>query len=112
MESICFVMKIKPDKINDYINIHRKGNVWQEILENHKRAGVNKLKIYMLENNAIAYMESEDIEKSFEILGKQESQKKWNEVTAGFMDTQPNYDSNKVVQDLPCIFNYENGKQI
>ena len=107
MKSICFVLRVKHNKINDYINIHKKENVWPEIYENLEKAKINKLKIYLLKNNAICFLESNDVYKSLDLLGKQESQKKWNEVTSEYMYTQPNYGSNKIVDELNCIFDYE-----
>ncbi len=112
MESTCFVMKIKEDKIEDYKNIHKKGNVWKEVLENIDNADIKKMKIYMLENNAIVYVESPDLKKSFDYLGKQKSQERWNKATEDFMDTQPEYGQDKPVKDLKCVFDFVDGKQI
>lgn len=111
MESTCFVMKIKHDRKKDYLDIHKKGNTWPEVLNNIKNANINKMKIYMLEDYAICYMESENIKKAFEYLGEQPIQRKWNEVTTEFMDTQPDYDSEEVVKTLKCIFDFDNGEQ-
>lgn len=107
MKSICFVMKIKTDKIKDYIDIHKTENVWPEIFQNLKIAKINKLKIYLLENNAICYLESEDPIKSLKILGQQKTQIEWNKVTSDFMETQPEYDSTKIVEELKNVFEYE-----
>lgn len=111
MESTCFYMKIKPEGKEGYINIHKKGNVWREVLDNLKNAGFEKMKIYMLGNNAICYVEVESIEKAFEYLGKQPGTPKWNDATAAFMDTQPDYDSEEVVKYLECVFDFEGGIQ-
>jgi len=111
MESTCFVMKLKHDKIKDYAYIHKKGNTWVEVLENIKNARINKMKIFLLEDYSICYMEAENIGEAFEYLGQQPSQRKWNEVTSEFMDTQPDYDSEEVVKTLKCIFDFDNGEQ-
>ncbi|MBN1298403.1 MAG: L-rhamnose mutarotase [Actinobacteria bacterium] len=111
MESTCFYMKIKPEGKKDYINIHKKGNVWNEVLENIKNAGFEKMKIYMLDNYAVVYVEAENISKAFEYLGKQPATPKWSEATAAFMDTQPDYDSEEVVKYLECLFDFEHGVQ-
>jgi L-rhamnose mutarotase len=111
MESSCFYMKIKPDGIKGYVDIHKKGNVWNEVLENIKNAGFEKMKIFMLDNYAICYIESENIEKAFEYLGKQPGTPKWNEATAAFMDTQPDYGSDEAVKNLECVFDFEDGVQ-
>ncbi len=111
MESTCFYMKIKPDGIEGYKNIHKKGNVWKEVLENIKNAGFEKMKIYMLENYAIVYIEAENISKAFEYLGSQPDTPRWNEATSAFMDTQPAYGSDEVVKYLECVFDFEHGGQ-
>ena len=111
MQSTCFYMKIKPEGIDGYREIHKKGKTWPEIIENIKNAGFEKMKIYMLENYAICYIEAENIEKAFEYLGKQAGTAEWNAATAEFMDTQPDYDSDEVVKYLECVFDFEHGEQ-
>jgi len=111
MESSCFYMKIKPEGIKGYVDIHKKGNVWNEVLENIKNAGFEKMKIFILDNCAICYVEAENIEKAFEYLGKQPGSAKWNDATSVFMETQPDYESEEVVKTLECVFDFEEGKQ-
>ncbi|MBM3699625.1 MAG: L-rhamnose mutarotase [Actinobacteria bacterium] len=111
MENTCVYMKIKPEGREGYINIHKKGNVWKEVLENLKNAGFKKMKIYMLDNYAVVYIEAENIAKAFKYLGKQPDTSRWNEATSAFMETQPDYDSEEVVKQLECVFNFENGVQ-
>ncbi len=111
MESTCFVMKLKQDKISGYIDIHKKGKTWPEVLNNIKNADIEKMKIYLLDDYAIVYMEADDIKKSFKYLGDQSSQIKWNEATSEFMETQPDYDSKEVVKKLKCVFDFEEGEQ-
>ena len=104
-------MKIKPERKKDYIDIHKKVNIWPEVLDNIKNAGIKKMKIYILENYAICYMEAENINAAFKYLGEQPIQRKWNEATADFMDTQPDYDSKEVVKTLNCIFDFYDKEQ-
>ena len=111
MESSCFYMKIKPEGIKGYADIHKKGNVWKEVLQNIKNAGFEKMKIFMLDNYAICYIEAENIEKAFEYLGQQPDTSRWNSATSAFMDTQPDYESEEVVKTLECVFDFENGVQ-
>jgi len=111
MESSCFYMKIKPEGIKGYADIHKKGNVWKEVLQNIKNAGFEKMKIFMLDNYAVCYIEAENIEKAFEYLGQQPDTSRWNSATSAFMDTQPDYESEEVVKTLECVFDFENGVQ-
>jgi len=111
MESSCFYMKIKPEGIKGYADIHKKGNVWKEVLQNIKNAGFEKMKIFMLDNYAVCYIEAENIGKAFEYLGQQPDTPRWNSATSAFMDTQPDYESEEVVKTLECVFDFENGVQ-
>jgi len=104
-------MKLKKDKIDEYIDIHKKGNVWPEVIKNITDSGVKKMKIYVLDEYSIVYAEAEDIDGALKKMGDREIQHKWNEATADFMDTQPDYDSEEVVKKLKCVFDLENGKQ-
>ena len=111
MESSCFYMKIKKEGIKGYVDIHKKGNVWKEVLENIKNAGFEKMKIFMLDSYAICYIEAENIKEAFEYIGQQPDTPRWNSATAAFMETQPDYESKEVVKTLECVFDFENGVQ-
>jgi len=111
MESTCFVLKLKHDEIAGYEDIHKKGNTWPDVIDNIKNAGIEKMKIYLLHDYSIVYMEAVDIKKSFDYLGSQPSQIKWNEATSRFMETQPEYGSEEVVKTLKCVFDFEKGEQ-
>ena len=50
MGKVVWVMELKEDKIDDYIKIHKKENVWPEIMNVNKRAGVKKEVIFIFKN--------------------------------------------------------------
>ncbi len=46
MEKIAWVMELQENKVDEYVRVHRKSNVWPEILAVNKKAGVLKEEIY------------------------------------------------------------------
>lgn len=37
MDKVCFVMKVKPEWRENYIEIHKKDNVWPSVIEALKK---------------------------------------------------------------------------
>ena len=68
MEKVVWMMELREDKVNDYIEVHKKENVWPEIVEVNKKAGVIKEEIFLYNNFVFIYLEVEDYEKMMEIF--------------------------------------------
>ncbi len=108
MEKVVWMMELREDKVDDYIEIHKKKNVWPEIAQVNKKAGVLKEEIFLYKNLVFIYLEVENYEKMMEIFENDEGLKKWNKITLPMTKTKP--DLKNTMKKLEIIFNYENGK--
>ena len=108
MEKVVWVMELKEDKVKDYIDIHKKENVWPEIIEVNKKAGVHKEEIFVFKNFVFIYLEVDDYNKMMEVFEEDEGLKKWNNITLPMTKTTP--DLKSTMKKLDIIFDYEEGK--
>ena len=108
MDKIIWLMELKEDEVENYINIHKKENVWPEILEVNKKAGVIKEEIAIFKNLVFIYLEVKDKEKMREVFESDEGLKRWNAITLAM--TKSTRTLSETMKELPLIFDYENGK--
>jgi len=75
MDVICELMRLKPDFIKEYLDIHE--NPWPGLVEAIKGSGFLEEYIYLFGNLVIVLMKCEDFEESKKRLIKHEVFKKW-----------------------------------
>jgi L-rhamnose mutarotase len=87
----CKMLKLQEDNelIRKYIEVHKPGNVWPEILNGIKEVGIIDMEIYIKDNIAFMIMDTVPDFNHDEAMKKLESlpgQKKWEEYVAQFQD--------------------------
>ena len=102
MKRYCFVLEIKPEYVDKYIEMHEKA--WPEILQAGKDTGAENLIIYMYDNFSIVFFECEDIDAFYEAYGKLDAVKRWNEVTGPFIQKGPIIDGTGKVKTLRKVY--------
>ncbi len=112
MQKVCWIMKIKPGKNEDYIKIHKKGKVWPGVLNAMKEAGFEKMRIFIYKLLVIVYAEVENLENASLYLSKNPHTIKWNKISLSMMDEPPDYASAGGINKLPLVFDFEDGKQL
>jgi len=108
MEKIVWVMELKEEKVNEYIELHKKENVWPQILEVNKKAGVLKEEIFIKDNFVFIYLEVKDYKKMMEVFENDEGLKRWNNITLNMTKAKP--ELSETMKELPIIFSYNNGE--
>ncbi len=58
MRREAFALQIRPDKVAEYVEAHRQ--VWPEVLDAVKRAGIRNYTIFLHGNTAFGYFECDD----------------------------------------------------
>ncbi len=98
----CFIITLKEEFINDYINIHK--NAWEEIITAQKKVGVEESFIWIYKNLAIVYYECKDINKMYLNLEKFEVTRKWNELMKQYILKSQTINFNGKINTLEKIF--------
>jgi L-rhamnose mutarotase len=108
MERVSFLMRVKEGQQDEYIRRHE--NIWPEVMEEHRRAGITKLAIYLHGADLFLYMEVEDYGKAVQVLTTSPAALRWEEYMAPIMEAcnDQQYDpKNAFPGSLPEVFFWE-----
>lgn len=75
-----FVLHVRPDKIDEYVHAHR--NVWPEMLDALRTAGIRNYTIFRDGNNVFGYFEADDLDAAARSLAAQEVNGRWQDAMA------------------------------
>jgi len=85
MASYAFVYKIKPGLKAEYQKTHDE--IWPEQVKALKDAGFKNYSMYYKEDGTVfSYLETDDFEKSVQVLFKSEVNRKWQELMEKYFD--------------------------
>jgi L-rhamnose mutarotase len=79
-----FVLRVKADRIDEYVEAHR--NVWPEMLEALRAAGIRNYTIFRAGNEMFGYFESDDLAHSEAYLGRHEVSARWQDAMAKLLE--------------------------
>jgi L-rhamnose mutarotase len=80
----AFVLRVRPDKIDEYVEAHR--NVWPEMLAALREAGIRNYTIFRDGNEVFGYFESDDLEAAAAYMEAQEVNARWQDTMAKLLE--------------------------
>jgi L-rhamnose mutarotase len=80
----AFVLKVRPDRIDEYVEAHRA--VWPDMLDALRRAGIRNYTIFRHGNEMFGYFESDDLEAAGAYMASQEVNARWQEAMAQLLE--------------------------
>jgi L-rhamnose mutarotase len=106
MRWYCLVNELKPEHVKDYVKIHETAHLteWKTQLKALKEAGAQNCITYIFKNYSILFYQCEDIDKSFEALGRIEDNNRWQAHIASWFANSPKFDGSEKAQPLKKIF--------
>lgn len=84
LERVGFVLRVKPDKIDDYVAAHSA--VWPEMLAALKDAGISNYSIFLAGTQVFGYFETDDRAATEAYLAAQPICAEWQDRMAGFLE--------------------------
>jgi L-rhamnose mutarotase len=75
-----FVLRVRPERIEDYIAAHRE--VWPEMLDALRGAGIRNYTIFRDGTNVFGYFEADDLDAAAAHLAAQEVSTRWQDSMA------------------------------
>lgn len=83
MKRGCSLLRIKPERVDDYLEAHQ---VWPELLEVMRDAGMRKFSLFLQRDSGLAvmYFESADPAESLRQVGETDVSYRWEEGMAEF----------------------------
>jgi len=79
-ERTAFVLRVRPDKIEEYIRAHQ--DVWPEMLDALRGAGIRNYTIFRDGNRMFGYFEADDLAAAGRYLALQDVSTRWQDAMA------------------------------
>lgn len=86
MERVCFLLRLKKDRIADYLGAHE--NVWPEVLAALKESGWHDYSLFLRESNGlvVGYLETEDFDQAMARMEATDVNERWQALMGGCFD--------------------------
>ena len=86
MQRVGFLLKVKPEKIEEYKRLHNP--IWPELIEELKRAGMRNYSLWLHPSGVeFGYLECDDWQAVCDYLAKSEVHDRWQEFMRDYLDT-------------------------
>jgi L-rhamnose mutarotase len=83
-ERTAFVLRVRPDKIEEYIRAHQ--DVWPEMLDALRGAGIRNYTIFREGNQMFGYFEADDLAAAGRYLAQQEVSTRWQDARGELLE--------------------------
>jgi L-rhamnose mutarotase len=83
-QRVGFVLRVKPDRVDEYVLAHRE--VWPEMLQALKDAGIRNYTIFRAGNEMFGYFETDDLARAETYLGTHEINARWQDAMAELLE--------------------------
>jgi L-rhamnose mutarotase len=103
MKRICFVLNVKPDRLEEYKRRHR--NVWPEMLDALSETGWRNYSLFLRPDGLlIGYLECADFERARAEMAKREVNDRWQREMADFFLQPDGALPDRAMQPLEEVF--------
>jgi L-rhamnose mutarotase len=76
----AFVLRVRPDKVDEYVEAHK--DVWPEMLEALRAAGIRNYTIFRSGNEMFGYFEADDLAVAGAYMEAQDVSARWQDSMA------------------------------
>jgi L-rhamnose mutarotase len=80
----AFVLHVRPERIDRYIRAHK--DVWPEMLDALREAGIRNYTIFRDGNRMFGYFESDDLVAAEQYLAQQDVSTRWQDAMAELLE--------------------------
>jgi L-rhamnose mutarotase len=80
----AFVLRVRADKIEEYVRAH--GDVWPEMLDALRGAGIRNYTIFRDDNRMFGYFEADDLAAAESYLAQQAVSTRWQDAMAELLE--------------------------
>jgi L-rhamnose mutarotase len=88
MERVCFLLRVKPDRLDEYRARHR--GVWPEMLDALRRAGWGNYSLFLRADGLlVGYLETEDFAAAQAAMDATDVNARWQADMAPFFESGP-----------------------
>ena len=102
MQRIAFKMKIKPEKVEEYIEAHR--HVPTNLIELYRSAGIRNLTVFLRGAELFLCLECDDFQAAQNRLENHPAEKRWQAQMAELLDTDTDLQPGEGLAFLKEVF--------
>ncbi len=103
MQRICFVLQVKPERLEEYKVRHR--SVWPEMLAALRETGWNNYSLFLRDDGLlVGYLETEDFERARAEMARREVNDRWQREMGDFFVHADGALPDRAMQPLPEVF--------
>jgi L-rhamnose mutarotase len=103
MKRICFVLQVKPDRLEEYKRRHRA--VWPEMLNALRETGWINYSLFLREDGLlVGYLETEDFERARAGMASREVNDRWQSEMRDFFVQPQGLTPDRAMQPLEEVF--------
>jgi L-rhamnose mutarotase len=85
MERVCFLLRVRPDRLEEYRERHRA--VWPEMLEALRATGWRNYSLFLDDDGLlVGYLETEDLERALAGMEATDVNARWQAEMAAFFE--------------------------
>ena len=106
MERICFLLKVKPDRLEEYKRRHQA--VWTEMLDALRETGWRNYSLFLREDGLlVGYLETPDFQQALAGMAAREVNLRWQRKMAPFFESLEGRRADEGMTRLPMVFHLD-----
>ncbi|MDQ2773991.1 MAG: L-rhamnose mutarotase [Acidobacteriota bacterium] len=103
MQRVCFVLQVRPERLDEYREKHR--TVWPEMQQALRETGWNNYSLFLREDGMlVGYLETEDFERAREEMARREINDRWQRDLGSFFMNPPGVSPDRAMMPLEEVF--------
>lgn len=103
MERVCFILQVKPDRLEEYKERHK--SVWPEMRDALSAAGWHNYSLFLRDDGMlIGYVETPDFNRALELMSKTEVNSRWQEQMKDFFVDEAGRKADEQMRTIPQVF--------
>ncbi len=105
MQRVCFLLKVKQDKIEEYREAHKQ--VWPEMLQALRNTGWHNYSLFLRPDGMlVGYLETPDFQKALADMAAKEVNLRWQKAMGHFFESLTGRPDESMIQ-LEEVFHLE-----
>jgi L-rhamnose mutarotase len=106
MKRVCFVLQVRPERLDEYKERHRL--VWPEMQQALRETGWGNYTLFLRPDGLlVGYLETEDFERSRDEMAKREVNARWQREMSDFFMNPPGVAPDQAMSPLEEIFHLD-----
>lgn len=106
MQRICFLLKVRQDRLEEYKDRHQA--VWPEMLQALRETGWHNYSLFLRDDGLlIGYVETPDFQKALDGMAAREVNERWQREMGHLFETLEGRRPDEVMRPLPMVFHLD-----